>query len=125
MDNCPVCDALALTTSTELASANSRTVYECGSSDYDGTQFQKGSKCFAATNKTADSGSHYRVYYKGTQLDPYRLASILDIADPAVFHAFKKLAFAGKRGAKDFIQDLVEARDAINRKLEMLDEDND
>jgi hypothetical protein len=70
-----------------------------------------------------DSGAHYRVYYKGIHLDPYRLASILNITDPAVFHAFKKLAFAGKRGAKDFRQDLVEARDAINRKLEMLDED--
>lgn len=75
------------------------------------------------TPKPLDSGTHYRVYYKEIQLDPYRLAGILGIADPAIFHAFKKVAFAGKRGSKDFKQDVIEARDALNRKLEMLAED--
>ncbi len=73
---------------------------------------------------TEDSGKHYRFSYKGIQLDPYRIADIYGITDHAIFQALKKLLVAGKRGSKDFRQDLLEARDAITRRLEMLDEDN-
>ena len=71
-----------------------------------------------------DSGKHYRFSYKGVKLDPYRIADIYGITDHAVFQAIKKLLAAGKRGNKDFRQDLIEARDAITRRLEMLDEDS-
>ena len=72
-----------------------------------------------------DSGSHYRKIYKGIQLDPYRIAEIYGITDHPTFQALKKLLVCGGRGNKDLKQDLTEARDAINRKIEMMEEDND
>ena len=71
-----------------------------------------------------DSGSHYRKFYKGIQLDPYRIYDIYDVTDPAAQQAIKKLLAAGNRGNEDFKQDLIEARDALNRRLEMLEEDD-
>ena len=40
----------------------------------------------------------------------------------AVEHAFKKLTLLGERGQKDVIQDLEEARDSLNRAIEMAKE---
>lgn len=41
---------------------------------------------------------------------------------PAIDHAIKKLLAPGTRGAKDERQDLVEARDSLNRAIQQLDE---
>ena len=39
-------------------------------------------------------------------------------------HALKKVLVAGKRGAKDEIKDIEEAILTLQRKLEMIEEDN-
>lgn len=54
------------------------------------------------------------------ELDLYVLADLYDVKSHAVFHAIKKLICAGKRGAKDYEQDLMEAIDAIERELQMV-----
>ncbi len=47
---------------------------------------------------------------------------VSDRVKPAVDHAIKKLLAPGLRGAKEERQDLVEARDSINRAIQQLDE---
>lgn len=70
----------------------------------------------------------YSHYYKDVshlkQVDVYRIISLFEIADPCLQHALKKVLAAGKRGAKDPKQDIKEAIDTLQRKLEMLEEDS-
>lgn len=56
-------------------------------------------------------------------VDIYRMLRLLGIADPALQHAFKKVAAAGKRGAKSAAQDVQEAIDSLTRWQEMAAED--
>lgn len=53
------------------------------------------------------------------EVDPYRIARLWELNDPALFQAFKKVLCGGQRGGKDKQQDAVEARDALNRWLEL------
>lgn len=62
----------------------------------------------------------------GTLLDVYTICQLYGVCQlygdtaPPVFHAIKKLLRAGKgRGGKSLRQDVAEARDALNRFLEM------
>lgn len=66
--------------------------------------------------------AHYDYTFRGIRLDPYRILSVYKITDPAQQHAIKKLLRAGKSG-KSFRQDVSEARDTLNRLLEIIDED--
>lgn len=65
-------------------------------------------------------------YYKDvssySSIDVYRIAEMFDL-DNATGHAVKKLLCSGGRGAKDQRQDIEEAIDTLQRKLEMLTED--
>lgn len=65
----------------------------------------------------------YPHYFKDVSavdaIDLYHVARLYDITDPALFHAFKKIACAGKRGAKDQAQDVKEAIDALKRWQEL------
>lgn len=54
-----------------------------------------------------------------THVDIYWVLKAWDVTDPCVAHAAKKLLCVGKRGAKDSLQDLEEARDSINRAIEL------
>ena len=58
-------------------------------------------------------------------MDVYRLCERFEINDPsgATQHAIKKLVCAGQRGSKGLLQDLQEAVDTINRRIEMIYED--
>ena len=56
-------------------------------------------------------------------VDIYRMLQLLGIADPALQHAFKKVAAAGKRGAKSAAQDVQEAIDSLTRWQGMQAED--
>lgn len=56
-------------------------------------------------------------------LDIYRLLVLYNVTDPAIAHAVKKLLVPGGRGAKDTLQDIIEARDTLNRRIEMFEED--
>lgn len=58
-------------------------------------------------------------------IDVYRTLELFGVADQALGHAIKKLLCAGKRGAgKTFEQDVREAVDTLNRRLQMLAEDD-
>lgn len=59
--------------------------------------------------------SHYFKPCPFEYVDAYRLILILNITDPCLQHAFKKIAFAGGRGHKDIAKDVQEAIDTLTR----------
>ena len=60
-----------------------------------------------------------------SEVDIYRLLDLFGVTDQALGHAIKKLVAPGGRGAgKDFRKDVQEAIDTLQRRLEMLDEDD-
>lgn len=69
------------------------------------------------------SKSPYPHYFKDVSgvdaIDLYHVAKLYEINDPALFHAFKKIACAGKRGSKSQAQDVQEAIDALKRWQEL------
>ena len=68
--------------------------------------------------------SHYFKLVKHlTYIDVYRVLDLFKVERASVAHAVKKLLCAGNRGAKNYVQDITEARDSLNRELEMLTED--
>jgi hypothetical protein len=66
-------------------------------------------------------------YFKDVQalktIDVYRVLVLFDVKSHPIGHAIKKLLCAGKRGAKDYRQDLIEAKASIDRELSMMDEE--
>jgi hypothetical protein len=59
-----------------------------------------------------------------SEIDIYRMLDLFGVTDQALGHAIKKLVAPGGRGAgKDFRKDVQEAIDTLQRRLEMLDED--
>ncbi len=66
---------------------------------------------------------HYHQPCPYEVIDPYRIAEIYGLADPILFHAFKKILLCGQRGYKDQTQDIEESIDSLNRRLEMWEED--
>ena len=69
----------------------------------------------------------YPHYFKDVSkletVDVYRVLTLFKVNDPCIQHAIKKLLCAGDRGDKSMIKDITEARDSLNRHLEMLQED--
>ena len=61
---------------------------------------------------------------KYNKLDIYRILKLYEVSDPCLQHAIKKLLCAGKRGSKNFLQDVNEAVQSLQRFLEMQGEDN-
>lgn len=57
--------------------------------------------------------------YPYKTIDVYRVIQTFEVVDPGTQHAIKKLLFAGTRGSKDYITDLKEAVQAIERSIEM------
>ena len=56
-------------------------------------------------------------------IDVYRVLTLFKVTEPCIQHSIKKLLCAGDRGDKSMIKDITEARDSLNRHLEMLQED--
>lgn len=52
-------------------------------------------------------------------VDVYSVIDAFSVACPARAHAIKKLLCAGLRGKGDTLQDLREARDAVERAIQM------
>jgi len=86
--------------------------------------------------KKKDHGQHYRALYRikisehdikrgfiDIKLDPFRIASILNMTSFAMQTILKKCAFAGMRGHKDYKQDLNDIICAAERELEIITED--
>ena len=69
---------------------------------------------------------NYNHYFKDVShlgvIDVYRVLDLFKVTDPCAQHSIKKLLCAGERGSKEFKQDIIEARDSINRLLQMLGE---
>lgn len=72
---------------------------------------------------TAKHGHYFHDVAHLQHVDIYRMLALLDIAHPALQHAFKKVAAAGKRGAKSATQDVQEAIDSLARWQAMAAED--
>lgn len=53
------------------------------------------------------------------RVDEYAVLDAFDVTCPARQHAIKKLLCSGIRGKADTMQDLREARDAIDRAIQM------
>ncbi len=67
----------------------------------------------------------YPHYYKpvptdATHVDVYWVLDTWEVRRSAVAHAVKKLLCAGKRGGKDEVADLIEARRSIDRAIELI-----
>lgn len=77
-----------------------------------------------------ETGNHNH-YFKDVsdidEIDVYRVCDLFDVFDTsgAIHHAIKKLLCSGKRGVKDYRKDLEEARDSIQRKLDIMAEDGE
>lgn len=68
---------------------------------------------------------HYHKPVEGLKtVDVYRVLELFEVNDHAIGHAIKKLMCAGKRGGKDFETDIREAVDTLNRRLQMIAEDD-
>jgi hypothetical protein len=66
---------------------------------------------------------YFKDVSKLKSVDIYRVLNLFDVRSHPVGHAVKKLLCAGKRGAKDYRQDLIEAKASIDRELAMMDEE--
>lgn len=63
--------------------------------------------------------SKYHRVFKGVTLDVYEVLALWNVTNPATQHAIKKLLMPGQRGSKDLIQDLNEARQSIDRAIQL------
>lgn len=73
-----------------------------------------------------DHSHYFKNVDKLCEVDVYRVCDLFGVNDPsgATQHAIKKLLLPGGRGGgKTVAQDIKEARDTLNRRLAMLEED--
>lgn len=66
---------------------------------------------------------HYYKEWHG-KMDVYRVCDLFEVDDAALSHAVKKLLCTGQRGHKDFKKDIEDVVDTLQRKLEMMEEDD-
>lgn len=70
-------------------------------------------------------GKYFKPIKGLEKLDIYRFLELFEVTDHALGHAIKKLTIPGSRtGGKTVEDDVREARDTLNRWLEMRAEDN-
>lgn len=53
-------------------------------------------------------------------IDVYDVLIIFEVTDPAIQHAIKKLLACDQRGHKDTLEDLQEAKQSIDRAIEIV-----
>ncbi len=66
-----------------------------------------------------DKRNKYKRLVPSTNIDVYDVLKAFEVTHPAVQHAVKKLLAPGKRGVKTWLQDIGEARDSLDRAIEM------
>ena len=72
--------------------------------------------------------SKYHVSIKGIEVDHYdledarRVGKVYQPGDSAIEHARKKLGIPGERGAKDRLQDIIEAKESLERAITQITE---
>lgn len=67
--------------------------------------------------------NHYHKPCPFDSVDVYRVLKMFEVTDPCLQHIVKKALCAGKRGAKDFTQDMTEIRDTAQRAVDMQTEE--
>lgn len=92
----------------------------------DFTQLIQGEPPAASTEKPQTMAEKYPQYYKSvrhlTEVDVYAICYLFKIEDHSgcIHHSIKKLLLSGTRnGGKSRIQDIQEARNQLNRFLEL------
>ena len=69
--------------------------------------------------------SHYKKDVRHLDyIDVYRIIDLYELHDPCFQHALKKVLVPGQRGHKDLTKDINDIIDTMQRKLEMLAEDD-
>lgn len=80
---------------------------------------------FVTETKTEGSERKHSHYFKDVRnldyVDIYQVCKLFEVDDPShcTQHSIKKLLMSGKRGAKDKMKDIIEARDTLNRYLQI------
>ena len=69
-----------------------------------------------------DTGAHYRIYFRGGKLDPYRIVELYDVPRGPMEQICKKSLRGAKKGhtLKKVFQEII---DAATRGIEMIEED--
>ena len=71
---------------------------------------------------TQQAANKYQVNIKGTPCDVYDVINAYGVCNPGIQHAIKKLLMPGKRGYKDKIHDLLDAKKSIVRAINLENE---
>ena len=80
---------------------------------------------FELNTKSEDVERKHSHYFKDVRhldyVDIYQVCKLFEVEDPShcTQHSIKKLLMSGKRGAKDKMKDIIEARDTLNRYLQI------
>lgn len=74
--------------------------------------------------KTSKHNHYFKNVENLNMIDVYRVLELFDVQSHAVGHAVKKLLCSGGRGSKDYLQDIQEAIDSLQREIEMKKEDS-
>ena len=80
---------------------------------------------FVIETKSDDVERKHSHYFKDVRhldyVDIYQVCKLFEVNDPShcTQHSIKKLLMSGKRGAKDKMKDIIEARDTLNRYLQI------
>lgn len=61
---------------------------------------------------------HYEEHNTTIRIDVYSVLTAFNVTNPGLQHAIKKLLCAGLRDKGSRLQDLTEARDALDRAIE-------
>ena len=77
---------------------------------------------FFHNNVPSQVSSKYQVNIKGTPCDVYDVINAYGVCNPGIQHAIKKLLMPGKRGYKDKIHDLLDAKKSIVRAINLENE---
>ena len=79
--------------------------------------------CKAFSVPLPEKHAHYKRDVKHLNyIDVYRIIDLYELHDPCFQHALKKILVPGARGHKDLIKDINDIIDTMQRKLEMIAE---
>ena len=75
------------------------------------------------SNTLKQKHTHYKRDVKHLNyIDVYRIIDLYELHDPCFQHALKKILVPGARGHKDLIKDINDIIDTMQRKLEIIAE---
>ena len=118
---CPKCDNLHVR--TERRPDGNSTCRDCNFTSPTHEFAQHGDiykvESFTVAETEVDDGSKYRKRIPSELVDVYDILKAFEVTNPAIQHAVKKLLAGGKRGHKDIIQDLEEAKWSIGRAIQL------